>query len=143
MVKKSSGWNLQEMQDTLVKDTEQKITDGFGQIADGGTDTLSNKGADEDSNRKGSDASIEPVMVEPTKGVQTSIPMSVYQRLYDQKIRRDRENMKAGVKVKATLGALVIEAVRTWLDVQEGKAVVLYQQDGQSSESGSAAVRTN
>ena len=33
MVKKSSGWNLQEMQETLVKDTEQRISDGFQEIA--------------------------------------------------------------------------------------------------------------
>lgn len=33
MVKKSNGWNLQEMQETLVKDTEQRISDGFHEIA--------------------------------------------------------------------------------------------------------------
>ena len=33
MVKKSNGWNLQEMQETLVKDTEQSIEQGFKEIA--------------------------------------------------------------------------------------------------------------
>ena len=32
MVKKSSGWNLAEMQETLVKDTEQRIEQGFEEI---------------------------------------------------------------------------------------------------------------
>jgi hypothetical protein len=35
--KKTKGWNFAEMQDSLVKDTEQKIEQGFKEIADGGT----------------------------------------------------------------------------------------------------------
>ena len=102
MVKKSNGWNLQEMQETLVKDTEQRISDGFQEIATA------------PSAPSGSAARIEPpASEEPTKGVQTYIPMSQYRRLNDIKLTR-REN----------IAALVAQAIALWLDVQEGKAKV-------------------
>ena len=102
MVKKNN-WNLQEMQETLVKDTEQRITDGFQEIAESATSVPS-----------GSAARIEPpASEEPTKGVQTYIPMSMYRRLNDIKLTR-RENV----------AALVAQAIELWLDVQEGKRKV-------------------
>lgn len=115
MVKKSNNWNLQEMQDTLVKDTEQKIEQGFkdianGQQAGGAPSGISNVPS-------GSAASVESVAVaqqpkdaEPTKGVQTYIPMSMYRRLNDIKLTRG-EN----------IAALVAQAIEFWLDAQEGK----------------------
>ena len=120
MVKKNN-WNLQEMQATLVKDTEQSIEQGFKEIAN-------------DSVPSGSAARIESVAIpsqpssisphpssvspqpseqEATKGVQTYIPMSMYRRLNDIKLTR-REN----------IAALVSQAIDLWLDVQEGKAKV-------------------
>lgn len=113
MAKKNNGWNLQEMQETLVKDTEQRISDGFQEIASG-------QGAA--SVPSGSAASVESVAVsqqpseqpkEPTKGVQTYIPMSMYRRLNDIKLTR-REN----------IATLVAQAIALWLDVQEGKQKV-------------------
>ena len=115
---KKNNWNLQEMQETLVKDTEQRISDGFQEIASG-------QGAA--SVPSGSDASVESVAVtqqpssvshqlseqEPTKGVQTYIPMSMYRRLNDIKLTRG-EN----------IATLVAQAIGLWLDVQEGKAKV-------------------
>ncbi len=110
MVKKSNNWNLQEMQETLVKDTEQRISDGFHEIASA------------TSSPSGSPASVESVAVpqqpseqpkEPTKGVQTYISMSMYRRLNDIKLTR-REN----------IAALVAQAIELWLDVQEGKQKV-------------------
>ena len=108
MVKKNN-WNLQEMQATLVKDTEQSIEQGFKEIAESATSVPS-----------GSAASIATVPEasalgkdEPTKGVQTYIPMSRYRRLNDIKLTR-REN----------IAALVSQAIELWLDVQEGKAKV-------------------
>ena len=95
MTKKKS-WNLQEMQETLVKDTEQRISDGFQEIA-------SEQGGEK----------TQPSEQEPTKGVQTYIPMSMYRRLNDIKLTR-REN----------IAALVAQAIELWLDVQEGKAKV-------------------
>ena len=98
---KKNNWNLQEMQETLVKDTEQNIEQGFKEIAD-------------ESVPSGSAARIEPpASEEPTKGVQTYIPMSMYRRLNDIKLTR-REN----------IAALVSQAIELWLDVQEGKAKV-------------------
>ena len=103
MVKKSSGWNLQEMQGTLVKDTEQSISDGFQEIAE------------EQGGEKHHTSAIspQPSEQEPTKGVQTYIPMSMYRRLNDIKLTR-REN----------IAALVSQAIELWLDVQEGKVQV-------------------
>lgn len=103
MVKKSSGWNLQEMQETLVKDTEQRISDGFHEIAE------------EQGGEKHQPSAIihQPSDQEPTKGVQTYIPMSMYRRLNDIKLTR-REN----------IAALVAQAIELWLDVQEGKQKV-------------------
>ena len=51
----------------------------------------------------------QPKPQEPTKGVQTYIPMSMYRRLNDLKLSRGE-----------TIGNLVIQAIGLWLDVQEG-----------------------
>ena len=102
MVKKSNGWNLQEMQETLVKDTEQRISDGFQEIAE-----------EQGGEHHPSSISPQPSEKEPTKGVQTYIPMSMYRRLNDIKLTR-REN----------IAALVAQAISLWLDVQEGKQKV-------------------
>ena len=100
MVKKSNGWNLQEMQETLVKDTEQRISDGFQEIASVESVAVPQQPK-------------EPKDSEQTKGVQTYIPMSMYRRLNDIKLTR-REN----------IAALVAQAIELWLDVQEGKQKV-------------------
>lgn len=92
---KKNTWNLAEMQESLVKDTEQRISNGFQEIAE----SVQNKTA----------ASVEPTeQQEPTKGVQTYIPMSMYRRLNDIKLTR-REN----------IATLVAEAIGYWLDAQE------------------------
>ena len=102
MVKKSGGWNLQDMQDTLVKDTEQKISDGFEEI------------------KSESQQPLEPMreitdQQEPTKGVQTYIPISQYIRLSNQKLTRPKGT---------TIAILAAEAICLWLNVQEGKLSV-------------------
>ena len=58
-------------------------------------------------------ATPAPAPAEPTKGVQTYIPMSQYRRLNDIKLTR-REN----------IADLAAQAINLWLDVQEGKLVV-------------------
>ena len=112
MVKKSSGWNLQEMQETLVKDTEQRISDGFQEIASASAEP---KPTENIGGEKTQTSSLSPQTSEqePTKGVQTYIPMSMYRRLNDIKLTR-REN----------IAALVAQAIELWLDVQEGKTKV-------------------
>ena len=91
------------MQETLVKDTEQRISDGFHEIAN----------EQQVGENQTSPVSHQPSEQEPTKGVQTYIPMSMYRRLNDIKLTR-REN----------IAALVAQAIELWLDVQEGKAKV-------------------
>lgn len=105
MVKKSNNWNLQEMQETLVKDTEQRIEQGFEEIKNESGDALAvTPAAEQQSTEKPS---------EPTKGVQTYIHMSDYLRLNTIKCHRGE-----------TIGNLVAQAIELWLDVQEGKAKV-------------------
>ena len=47
---------------------------------------------------------------EPTKGVQADVPMSLYLRLNAIKYRRNQP-----------LCALMVEALQTWADIQDGK----------------------
>ena len=133
MVKKSSGWNLQDMQDTLVKDTEQKISDGFEEIKQEQSSASSGSPAgnaatvpDGSLTKEQSVASqsLSGSQQEPTKGVQTYIRMTDYQRLFTQKMLRDMETSKNGGKAKTTLAILAAEAISLWLDVQESKRQV-------------------
>lgn len=84
----------------LIKQTEKKLEAGYEAI------------------EKKEQATAEPQPtekpVEPTKGVQTYIPMSMYRRLNDIKLTRG-EN----------IAALVSQAIALWLDVQEGKKVII------------------
>jgi predicted DNA-binding protein len=135
MVKKSNNWNLQEMQDTLVKDTEQRISDGFQEIASASAEPkpTENVGGEKhqpsDIIHHTSSVSPQTSEQEPqarpqkpvkdikhmgdVKGVQTYITLDDYQRLSYVKIRRG-----------GTIANLVAEAIELWLDVQEGKQKV-------------------
>ena len=114
MVKKSSGWNLQEMQETLVKDTEQRISDGFQEIASVESVAVP---------QQPSAISPQPSEKEPTKGVQTYITMEDYSRLMAIKLKRDAA-AKQKQQPRITIANLVAEAIELWLDVQEGKQKV-------------------
>ena len=94
------------MQETLVKDTEQRISDGFQEIA-------SEQQVGEH----------QPSEKEPTKGVQTYIAMEDYSRLMVVKLKRDAV-AKQKQQPRITIAALVSEAITLWLDVQEGKQKV-------------------
>lgn len=109
---KKNNWNLQEMQETLVKDTEQRISDGFHEIASA---SVQPKPTESIGGEKAQPSDIIPQTSEqePTKGVQTYIAVSMYRRLSDIKLTRGE-----------TIGNLVAEAVALWLDVQEGKQKV-------------------
>ena len=113
MAKKSNGWNLQEMQETLVKDTEQRISNGFQEIANnqqvGEYQTPSISPQPSALSPHTSAINPQPSENEPTKGVQTYIPMSMYRRLNDIKLTRG-EN----------IATLVSQAIAFWLDAQEG-----------------------
>jgi len=119
MAKKSSGWNLQEMQETLVKDTEQRISDGFQEIASASAEPKATENIGGEKTQPSalspqpSSIGPQPSEQEPTKGVQTYIPMSDYLRLNTIKCHRGE-----------TIGNLVAQAIGLWLDVQEGKRKV-------------------
>lgn len=81
----------------VVKQTEQKLVEGYQRIESeelsGGEDHVPQKQQEED-----------------TKGIQAYIPMSLYERLVMRKL-----------KTKEPLGSMFIQALRLWVDVQEGK----------------------
>lgn len=145
MVKKSNGWNLAEMQETLVKDTEQRIEQGFEEIRKevkeseqgtkgSGTDAPSGAVAD----RPGEPvqavphvsgvpaASVPQAAVyrtarmfhkERTQDVLVHCPVSLHKRLKDLK---DHIWDEYGERVN--INNMVIEAIALWLDQQEGKS---------------------
>lgn len=116
---KKNNWNLQEMQETLVKDTEQRISDGFQEIAEeqGGEKHQPSAISPQTSEQEPQARPQKPVKdikhMGDVKGVQTYITLDDYQRLSYVKIRRG-----------GTIANLVAEAIELWLDVQEGKQKV-------------------
>ena len=101
-------WSADAMKGTLISDMEREVIEGISKAA---------------TEEQGEQQPVQSVAVpqqpsrqqpkEPTKGVQTYIPMSMYRRLNDIKLTR-REN----------IAALVAQAIELWLDVQEGKRKV-------------------
>ena len=121
--KKTKGWNFAEMQDSLVKDTEQKIEQGFKEIADGGT----GQPAAAPMGGEQSAPVIQPVREitapagqqqpsvyqEPMQNINIPIPTSQHMRL---KI--------ISAQSRQTMKDMVVQAIGLWLDVQEGKKAV-------------------
>ena len=132
--KKTKGWNLAEMQETLIKDTEQKIEQGFKEIAGKGKGTDNSPLGARDT--QGTVPSVTPVSPdgeraashqgqspsvpsavniypEPTQNINIPIPISQHTRLAVIKAH-----------TRQTIKDLVVQAIDLWLDVQEGKKVV-------------------
>ena len=114
-------FNFEEVKEKAVRLADKHLEEGLEEIQEGAKDT-SGTGTSVPSET----AHMEPVPAvsaaatvkrametEPTKGIQTNVPMSVYRRLNDIKLSRGE-----------TIGNLVAEAVLFWLDVQEGKKKV-------------------
>ena len=118
------------MKGTLISDMENEVMEGIrktntdgqgGEKASPQTPLLKARGVvnpqisslSPSGGGRGEALSHQPSEQEPTKGVQTYIPMSLYRRLNDIKLTR-REN----------IAALVEQAIELWLDVQEGKRKV-------------------
>ena len=114
-------FNFEEVKEKAVRLADKHLEEGLEEIQEGAEDT-SGTGTSVPSET----AHMEPVPAvsaaatvkrametEPTKGIQTNVPMSVYRRLNDIKLSRGE-----------TIGNLVAEAVLFWLDVQEGKKKV-------------------
>ena len=138
--KKTKGWSLAEMQDTLVKDTEEKIEQGFREIAkeqsegqtDGGTGQppAVPTGGEQSSSpavqpvREITAPAIQPltstknsqqqgqasIYQEPTQNINIPIPTSQHTRL---KI--------ISAQTRQPMKDMVVQAIGLWLDVQEGK----------------------
>jgi len=85
----------------VVKQTEQKLENGYQRIE---SEELSG----------GEDHAPQKHQEEDTKGIQAYIPMSLYERLVMRKL-----------KSKEPLGSMFIQALRLWVDVQEGKKNVI------------------
>lgn len=125
--KKAKGWNLAEMQETLIKDTEQKIEQGFKELAEqsGGGDTQGTVPVvtSEISQRR---SSYVPSVVsgeaerpsvtgfqEPTQNINIPIPAGQHTRL---KI--------ISAQTRQTMKDMVVQAIGLWLDVQEGRTEI-------------------
>ena len=92
----------------LVQDTERTVESGYEAI-----EQKEQGGGVAVPQQQTEQAPAEQKPAEPTKGVQTYIPISQYRRLNDIKLTR-REN----------IADLAAQAINLWLDVQEGKLVV-------------------
>ena len=93
----------------LVQDTERTVESGYEAI-----EQKEQGGGVAVPQQQTEQAPAEQKPAEPTKGVQTYIPMSQYRRLNDIKLTR-REN----------IADLAAQAINLWLDVQEGKKIVV------------------
>lgn len=111
MASKNKGWNAEEMQGTLISDMEREVKEGISLMKSGAQPPL--QAVQGNGDTAGEQPTSKGQTVEPTKGVQTYIPMSMFRRLTDVKLSRGE-----------TVANLVAEAIALWLDVQEGRAVV-------------------
>mgnify|MGYP007070218647 CR=1 FL=1 len=94
---KKNNWNADAMQGTLISDMEKEVKSGYQRMGQGGE----------------SAEQVTPAQQEETKGIQAYIPMSLYERLVMRKL-----------KTKEPLGSMFVQALRLWIDVQEGKLTV-------------------
>ena len=105
---KKNNWNADAMQGTLISDMEQEVKEGVSQMSISSSSAAGNSATVPDGSTSGSQQ-------EPTKGVQTYIPISQYRRLSNQKLSRPKGT---------TIATLAAEAISLWLDVQEDKLSV-------------------
>lgn len=147
MVKKSNGWNLAEMQETLVKDTEQRIEQGFEEIRKGA------KGSGTDAPKEGEDTqgtvpavtSVSPVGEHAAshQGQSPSVPQAAQAmvvrtaRMFHKERTQDvlvhcpvslhkrlkdlKDHIWDEYGERVNINNMVIEAIALWLDQQEGK----------------------
>ena len=92
----------------LVQDTERTVESGYEAI-----EQKEQGGGVAVPQQQTEQAPAEQKPAEPTKGVQTYIPMSQYRRLNNIKLTRG-EN----------IADLAAQAINLWLDVQEGKRTI-------------------
>lgn len=149
MVKKGNRWNLAELQETLVKDAEEKISQGFEEIADGA------KGSGTDAPKEGEDTqgtvpavtSVSPVGEHAAshQGQSPSVPQAAQatvvrtarmfhkERTQDvlvhcpeslhRRLRERKDHLWDEYGERVTINNMVIEAIALWLDQQESNKV--------------------
>ena len=110
-------FNFADVRKKAVAKAEKELEQGLEQMAEQGGGAQQPEQGGAYIVRPTTEPPVPPVKdekpAEPTKGVQTYIPMSQYRRLNDIKLTR-REN----------IADLAAQAINLWLDVQEGKLVV-------------------
>ena len=110
--KKGNKWNLAELKDSLVKDTEQKIEQGFKEIAEqGGESQQTLEPVREITAPAGQQQ--PSVFQEPMQNINIPIPTSQHVRL-----------KVISATSRQTMKDMVVQAIGLWLDVQEGKKAV-------------------
>ena len=150
MVKKSSGWNLAEMQETLVKDAEEKISQGFEEIAEGakGSGTDAPKEVEGTQGTVPAVTSVSPVGEHAAshQGQSPSVPQAAQtatvvrtarmfhkERTQDvlvhcpeslhRRLRERKDHLWDEYGERVTINNMVIEAIALWLDQQESNKV--------------------
>ena len=115
-------FNFADVRKKAVAKAEKELEQGLEQMAEqrptpipslNGGESMPAAPAEHGTAGNGTAGDAAATAAEPTKGVQTYIPMSQYRRLNDIKLTR-REN----------IADLAAQAINLWLDVQEGKLVV-------------------
>ena len=114
MVKKSKGWDFNEMQESLVKDTEQRIEQGFEAIKNGDGGAVTQQQTKQDAVVR----TARMFHKERTQDVLVHCPESLHRRLRE---RKDHIWDEYGERV--TINNMVIEAIALWLDQQENEKV--------------------
>ena len=107
MVKKSNGWNLQDMQATLVKDTEERIEQGFEEIKQ-------EQAKVPDASPSGTNQPTRRMYhKERTQDVLVQCPASLHRRLTELKNHRWDEYGE-----RVTINNMIVDAIAQWLDGQ-------------------------
>lgn len=120
MVKKSNGWNLQDMQATLVKDTEQKISDGFEEIRNeqkaevpAGSPAVPSQQPLEPVRNIADQPTRRMYHKERTQDVLVHCPASLHRQLTELKNHRWDEYGE-----RVTINNMIVDAIAQWLDGQ-------------------------
>ena len=150
MVKKGNRWNLAELQETLVKDAEEKISQGFEEIAEGakgsGTDATSEDMQEKDTSGTGTTVTSQATsQMEPVTAVSAAASATAQatvvrtarmfhkERTQDvlvhcpeslhRRLRERKDHLWDEYGERVTINNMVIEAIALWLDQQESNKV--------------------
>jgi hypothetical protein len=106
-------FNFADVRKKAVAKAEKELEQGLEQMAEQGGETKEVMTVAAVSPAVPASGEAEATAAEPTKGVQTYIPMSQYRRLLDIKLTSGQN-----------IADLAAQAIYLWLDVQEGKKTI-------------------